>query len=151
ITPTQLFWIEEPFHETVADYKILKSWMNNAGFNSLLADGEADPNPVLLNELMENKLLDVYLTDIEGLGFTNWRKLMPDLKRLGVQASPHAWGSLLKSYYTAHLAGGLENTVTIEGVTSTSDDVDLSGFKIQNGKLIPPTSPGFGMPLLKKL
>ena len=151
ITPTKLFWIEEPFHETVADYKILKSWMNKEGFNSLLADGEADPNPVLLNELMDNKLLDVYLTDIEGLGFTNWRKLMPDLKRRGVQASPHAWGSLLKSYYTAHLAGGLGNTVTIEGVTSTSDDVDLSGFKIQNGKLIPPTTPGFGMPLLKKV
>lgn len=151
ITPTKLFWIEEPFHETVADYSILKSWMDKEGFKTLLADGEADPDPVLLNELMEKKLLDVHLTDIEGLGFTNWRKLMPDLKRLGVQASPHAWGSLLKSYYTAHLAGGLGNTVTIEGVTSTSEDVDFSGYKVQNGKLIPPSTPGFGMPLLKKI
>lgn len=76
---------------------------------------------------------------------------MPELKKMGAQASPHAWGSLLKSYYTAHLAAGLGNTVTIEGVTSTSDDVDLSGYQIKDGKLIPPTTPGFGMALLKKI
>ncbi len=144
----KLFWIEEPFHETVADYRKLRTWMQEAGVESLLADGEADPDPVLLDELMRLKLMDVHLTDIEGLGFTNWRKLMPTLKQYHVQASPHAWGSLLKTYYTAHLTGGLGNTVTIEGVTSTSDDVDLSGYRIENGKLIPPDKPGFGMPLL---
>ncbi len=151
IPAVDLFWIEEPFHETVVDYEKLRSYVKSEGINTLLADGEADPDPVLLKELFEKKLLDVHLTDIEGLGFTNWRTLMPELKRLGAQASPHAWGSLLKSYYTAHLAGGLGNTVTIEGVTSTSDDVDFSGYKVVDGKLIPPTSAGFGMPLLKKV
>ena len=144
----KLFWIEEPFHETVADYRKLREWMQQAGVTALLADGEADPDPALLDELMRLKLMDVHLTDIEGLGFTNWRKLMPTLKQYNVQASPHAWGSLLKTYYTAHLTGGLGNTVTIEGVTSTSDDVDLSGYRVENGELIPPNKPGFGMPLL---
>ncbi|WP_104381574.1 enolase C-terminal domain-like protein [Sphingobacterium sp. HMA12] len=151
IPSVNLFWIEEPFHETVSDYEKLRNYIKEAGISTLLADGEADPNPVLLKELFEKKLLDVHLTDIEGLGFTNWRKLMPELKKIGAQASPHAWGSLLKSYYTAHLAGGLGNTVTIEGVTSTSEEVDLSGYKIQDGKLIPPSTAGFGMPLLKKI
>ncbi|MNR19065.1 hypothetical protein D3C85_1358300 [compost metagenome] len=151
IPSVNLFWIEEPFHETVADYQKLRNYIKAAGIRTLLADGEADPNPALLKELFEKKLLDVHLTDIEGLGFTNWRRLMPELEKVGAQASPHAWGSLLKSYYTAHLAGGLANTVTIEGVTSTSDDVDLSGYKIQDGKLIPPSTAGFGMPLLKKI
>lgn len=150
INSVKLFWIEEPFHETVADYQKLKNYVQKEGMSTLLADGEADPNPALLRELFEKKLLDVHLTDIEGLGFTNWRRLMPELKKMGAQASPHAWGSLLKSYYTAHLAAGLGNTVTIEGVTSTSDDVDLSGYQIKDGKLIPPTTPGFGMALLKK-
>ncbi|MCS4224572.1 enolase C-terminal domain-like protein [Sphingobacterium sp. BIGb0165] len=151
-TPSvNLFWIEEPFHETVTDYQKLRNYIKEAGISTLLADGEADPNPALLKELFEKKLLDVHLTDIEGLGFTNWRRLMPELKKMGAQASPHAWGSLLKSYYTAHLAGGLGNTVTIEGVTSTSDDVDLSAYKIQDGKLIPSSTAGFGMPLLKKI
>lgn len=151
IPSVNLFWIEEPFHETVSDYEKLRNYVKAAGIATLLADGEADPDPVLLKELFEKKLLDVHLTDIEGLGFTNWRRLMPELKKMGGQASPHAWGSLLKSYYTAHLAGGLGNTITIEGVTSTSEEVDLSGYKIQNGKLIPPSAAGFGMPLLKKI
>jgi len=144
-----LFWIEEPFHETVEDYKKLRAWMREANVRSLLAEGEADPDPALLEELMKQQLMDVHISDIEGLGFTNWRKLMPVLKQYKVQASPHAWGSLLKSYYTAHLAGGLGNTVTIEGVTSTSEDVDLSRYRIKDGSLIPPDAPGFGMELLR--
>ncbi|MGJ1408228.1 enolase C-terminal domain-like protein [Sphingobacterium thalpophilum] len=151
IPTVNLFWIEEPFHETITDYQKLRAYLKTEGIGTLLADGEADPDQNLLKMLFEMKLLDVHLTDIEGLGFTNWRRLMPELIQLGAQASPHAWGSLLKSYYTAHLAGGLGNTITIEGVTSTSDDVDFSGYEINNGKLIPSSSPGFGMPLLKKL
>jgi len=147
IGDTPLFWIEEPFHETVQDYRKLRDWMAKANVKSLLADGEADPDPALLDELMQQKLMDVHISDIEGLGFTNWRKLMPTLIRYDVQASPHAWGSLLKTYYTAHMAGGLGNTVTIEGVTSTSDDVDLSGYTVKDGKLIPPDAPGFGLKL----
>jgi len=144
-----LFWIEEPFHETIDDYRKLRDWMSKANVRSLLAEGEADPDPALLDELMRQKLMDVHISDIEGLGFTNWRKLMPTLIQYGVQASPHAWGSLLKSYYTAHLAGGLGNTVTIEGVTSTSEDVDLSAYRIKDGNLIPPDAPGFGLKLLR--
>jgi len=146
---TPLFWIEEPFHETVEDYRKLREWMAKANVKSLLAEGEADPDPALLDTLMQQKLMDVHISDIESLGFTNWRKLMPSLIQYGVQASPHAWGSLLKTFYTAHMTGGLGNTVTIEGVTSTSDDVDLSGYVIKDGKLIPPNAPGFGLKLLR--
>lgn len=151
IDGVQLFWIEEPFHETVADYRKLRHFMKSEGIEALLADGEADPDQQFLKDLIQQGLMDVHLTDIEGLGFTNWRRLMPELQQLGAQASPHAWGSLLKTYYTAHLTGGLGNTVTIEGVTSSSDEVDLSGYTVRDGKLIPPSAPGFGMPLLKKI
>lgn len=151
IAGVKLFWIEEPFHETVADYQKLRNFIKSEDIKTLLADGEADPDQQFLRELIQKDLLDVHLTDIEGLGFTNWRRLMPELKKLGALASPHAWGSLLKTNYTAHLAGGLGNTVTIEGVTSSSDEVDLSGYIIKDGKLIPPSAPGFGMSLLKKI
>lgn len=144
-----LFWIEEPFRETVADYRKLREYLRATGRKTLLADGEANPDPVLLRQLAEEKLLDVHLTDIVGLGFTPWRKLMPELKRMQISASPHAWGEVLKTHYTAHLAGAYENMVTIEGVTSRSDDVELSGYQLKNGKLIPPDAPGFGMKLLK--
>ncbi len=151
IAGVKLFWIEEPFHETVPEYEKLRAYLKGQGLNPLLADGEADADQQFLNTLIEKKLLDVHLTDIEELGFTNWRKLIPELKKTNTSASPHAWGSLLKSYYTAHLAGGLGNVVTIEGVSSTSEDVDLSGYQLKDGKLIPPALPGFGMRLLKEV
>lgn len=145
-----LFWIEEPFPETVQDYQKLRAWLKENNIATFLADGEANPDPVLLKELIERRLIDVHLTDILSLGFTPWRKLMPELKKMNCLASPHAWGALTKSYYIGHLAGGLGNTVTIEGITATSDDIDFSKYKIVDGKLIVPSEPGFGMELLTK-
>ncbi|GAB3702791.1 hypothetical protein GCM10027592_32550 [Spirosoma flavus] len=145
-----LFWLEEPFAETVADYQKLRAWTKVNKPKMLLAEGEANPNQELLRELCEKKLIDVHISDIMGYGFTPWRKLMPELKKLGTKASPHAFGELLKSYYCTHLTGGLGNTVTIEGVPSTCEEVDFSAYKIEKGQFVPPSAPGFGMKLLKK-
>ncbi len=145
----KLFWIEEPFHETEAEYRELKQWLTENNVETLLADGEANPDQPLLRKLEEQKIIDVHLTDIIGYGFTPWRELMPELIAMGTPASPHAWGSVLKTYYIAQLAGGLGNTITIEGVTCESDDVDFGDYHLKEGKLIPSSAPGFGMKLLK--
>ncbi|RIV19844.1 mandelate racemase/muconate lactonizing protein [Fibrisoma montanum] len=144
-----LFWMEEPFAETVADYRKLRTWTRVNTPKILLADGEYNPDQTLLRDLCEQKLIDVHITDIMGYGFTPWRKLMPDLIKMGIQASPHAFGEVLKTNYTAHLTGGLGNTVTIEGVPCTSDDIDFGNYKIVGGQLVPSPAPGFGMKLLK--
>lgn len=144
----KLFWIEEPFRETVEDYTKLRKILKDMGIKTLLADGEASPDQVFLRKLEEMQLIDVHLTDIQDLGFTAWRKLMPELKKLNILASPHAWGSQLKTYATAHLTGGCGNTVTIEGVTSISDQIDFGDYRLESGKLIPSSAPGFGMKLL---
>ncbi len=143
-----LFWIEEPFHENMSDYLKLRKWMLDNGIGTFLADGEADPEQEMLLELYKKRMLDVHLTDIIGYGFTPWRQLMPQLVELGTSASPHAWGSLLKTYYNSHLAGGLGNVPTIEGVTCKSEDVDFGKYRLEEGKLIPSSDPGFGMELI---
>jgi L-alanine-DL-glutamate epimerase-like enolase superfamily enzyme len=148
IEGTKLFWIEEPFRETVEDYTKLKSILKNMGTKTLLADGEANPDQKFLRQLEEMKLIDVHLTDIQDIGYTGWRKLMPELKKLEVLASPHAWGSQLKTNCIAHLTGAYGNTVTIEGVTCISDDIDFGDYRLENGKLIPSSAPGFGMKIL---
>jgi len=145
-----LFWIEEPFRETREDYTKLKKWMVNHGLrNTLLADGEANPDRQLALELGKEQLLDVYIEDISGYGFTPWRKLAPRLKAIGMKMSPHAWGDTLKSFYCTHLAGAYGNTPAIEGVTCSSDDIDLSAYHLIKGRITPPSAPGFGMKLLK--
>lgn len=151
IKGVKLFWIEEPFHETVADYARLYSWLKVHNMDPLLADGEANPDDNVLKQLGSQRIIKVFLQDISGFGFTRWISLMREIKQMGILASPHAWGSAIKTNYIAHLAGAFGTTATIEGVTCTSDDVDLTGYKLKRGKLVPSSKPGFGMDLLKKI
>jgi L-alanine-DL-glutamate epimerase-like enolase superfamily enzyme len=143
-----LYWIEEPFRETREDYAKLKEWLvNNSRRNTLLVDGEANPDLKLALELGKERLLDAYIDDIHGYGFTRWRKLAPQLKAIGMMASPHAWGDTVKSFYITQYAAAYGNVPTIEGVTCFSDDLDLSAYKLRKGRLIPPDLPGFGLKL----
>lgn len=147
IGDVELFWIEEPFRETRKDYEKLRAWLEKNKKKTLLADGEANPEHALIMELLQDGLLDVNLYDICGYGFTQWRTLMGQLKTIGALASPHAWGSALKTNYIAHLAAGFGNVVTIEGVTCTSEQVDWGRYELREGKLVTSPAPGFGMTL----
>lgn len=145
-----VWWIEEPFRESAEEYTILRNWLdNNRRRNTLLADGEANPDLPLALELGKKRLLDVYLEDIMGYGFTRWRKLMPVLKENKLLASPHNWGEYIKTIYTLHLAAGLGNVCTVEGVTCFSSDIDFGNVRLEKGILYPADTPGFGMTLLK--
>jgi len=151
INGIKLFWIEEPFHETIEDYAKLHSWLRSHDLSPLLADGEAKPDEPVLRQLGSQKIMNVFLQDIASLGFTKWISFLQEIKLMGLLASPHAWGSAIKTNYITQLSGAFGNTATIEGVTCTSDDVDLTGYKLKKGKFVPPSKPGFGMELLKKV
>ena len=150
-----LYWIEEPFPENEADLVALRSSLTAAGAAALIAEGEA---PIAEHEdqasieqrfleLAGKGLVDVALFDITGYGITRWRRLMPRLVELGVRASPHAWGSPLKTFYAAQLAAGLGNIPTIEGVPGATEGVDTSGYRLASGLLSLPATPGFGLVL----
>lgn len=149
IQPMKLFWIEEPFAETESDYRRLNEYLHKNKIKTLLAEGEYKPDQELLMNLAQKKLINVHISDIVSYGFTPWRKLMPELKKLNILASPHAFGQQLKSFYIAHLAGATGNIVTIEGIPSTSNDVDFGKNRLENGKFVPSNEAGFGMKLLK--
>lgn len=144
-----LFWIEEPFRETEEDYAKLKEWcLLHGRRNTLLGDGEANPDRELNFRLGQGRILDVYLEDVLGYGFTPWRQLIPKLKGIGMMASPHSWGDFVKTCYSTHLAAAYGNIPTIEGVTCFSTDVDFSAYKIERGRIYPNTTPGFGIRLM---
>ena len=146
-----IYWMEEPFVENLEEGRKLKAWLMASGREgTYYADGERDPDHQVCMQLAREGNLDVYLSDIVGYGFTPWRKLMPLLKQQNTLASPHAWGSLLKTHYTAHLAAGLGNVCTLEGVTCLSDEIDFGEYKIENGMLRVSGKPGFGMKLLSQ-
>jgi L-alanine-DL-glutamate epimerase-like enolase superfamily enzyme len=144
----ELFWIEEPFHETVADWRKLRSWLGaNGRERTWRADGEASPDYKVLDELATDLTVNVRLDDIHGYGFTRWRKLLPELKEKRITSSPHAWGSGLNTVYIGHLGAGLGNVLTVEGVTCSQKDVDFGGNRIRNGLLGLSSKPGFGLQL----
>ena len=144
-----IFWMEEPFVETYKEGKKLKKWMmRNGRENTYYADGERNPDFEVCEKLAKKGLLDVYLPDVIGFGFTPWRKLMPSLKKRNTLASPHAWGSRLKTHYAAHIAAGLGNVVTLEGVTCESEEIDYGNYPIIDGKMRVSEAPGFGMKLI---
>lgn len=146
-----LFWFEEPFHETVAQWRELHAWMRTNGFGKTLrADGEYSPDGKVLDQLGAEGVLNVRLEDIMSLGFTPWREWLPRLAKQNIGASPHAWGSGVKSVYIGHLAAALGNTPTVEGVTCGEEDVELGDNRIVDGNFRPSSAPGFGMKLRPK-
>ncbi|MFS4454959.1 enolase C-terminal domain-like protein [Maribacter sp. 2304DJ31-5] len=148
-----IYWVEEPFPEAMETGKKLRTWMDGNGFaHTRYADGEwigpDDPNDIAL-KMARTGILNTYLNDIHAIGITNWKKIMPKLKKAGATASPHTWGDRLKTHYATHLAAGCGNIPTIEGVTCLSDDIDYGDYPIRNGKIEVSDKPGFGMKLLK--
>jgi L-alanine-DL-glutamate epimerase-like enolase superfamily enzyme len=151
IGDTPLFWVEEPFIEEVKPGKELRQWMDQNGFEkTYYADGERNPDFDVCLELGKDQHMDVFLPDTYSYGFTKWIKLMPDLEKMNMLASPHAWGNRLKTNYTIHLAAGLGNICTVEGVTCLSDDIDYGDYPIVDGKVRVSEAPGFGMKLLRQ-
>jgi len=162
VADCDLYWIEEPFEEDEDGLKRLKDAMAKADCRALIADGErrsSQANPLTphggyveeftdrLYRLAEAKLVDVFVLDLGIVGFTRWRKLMPELIAAGIKASPHLWMWTPRTFYCAQLAAGVGNVCIIEGIPGRAAEIDYSAYKITDGKLVVPDTPGFGLKL----
>jgi len=122
-------------------------YFNDAGVRTLIADGEeSELEDARLLDMASKGLIDVIQFDIVDYGLTAWRRLMPQLKQLGVQASPHTWGCPISTMYAAQVACGLGNVIAVEGVPGRTNGVDMSGYVLSNGALSVPDGTGFAMP-----
>ncbi|MCX7012711.1 MAG: mandelate racemase [Candidatus Sumerlaeota bacterium] len=166
-----LYVIEEPFPEEREALLRLKETMEQAGCKALIADGEArkeaggasaaegEAKPTTryggytrehmdrLYALAAEKLVHVFVIDLDIVGFTRWRRVMPELAAAGVQASPHAWACTARTYYTAQLAAGAGNVNIVEGIPGAIEGVDYSAYRFKDGNLVMPGAPGFGLEL----
>ena len=163
VADCDLYWIEEPLEEDHDSLKWLKDAMAKAGCRAMIADGErrkrqakpltrhggyVDEFTDRLYRLAEAKLVDVFVLDLGIVGFNRWRKLMPELTKAGIKASPHLWMWTPRTYYCAQLAAGVGNICIIEGIPGQAPAIDYSAYKITNGKIVVPDTPGFGLKLV---
>jgi len=157
-----LYLIEEPFEESRDDLRRLKAAMAKHGCKAMIADGERrhrQAKPLTrfggyvreftdrLFALAAEKLVDVLVLDLGIVGYTRWRRIMPELAKAGVQAAPHTWCWTPRTYYTAQLAAGVGNVCIVEGIPGGARQVDYSAYRFRNGKLVVPDAPGFGLKL----
>ena len=148
VVDCDLFWVEEPFVEAEKDLAALRSYLDQAGARTLIADGEgSEADDERLLDLAGRGLIDVIQFNIIDYGLTAWRRIMPLLRGLGVRASPHAWGCPVNTLYAAQVAAGLGNVPTVEGFPGRAGGVDTSGYVLSEGLLTVPDGVGFGMTL----
>lgn len=148
VADCQLYWIEEPFRENEKDLRSLKEHLAKRTPDTLIADGESRFIVEDVVSLAKKGLIDVVQMDIEYLGFTLWRKLIPKLMDANIRISPHNWGFGLKTRYTATLGAGCPLMDFIEGVIDETEGVSTDAYAIRDGKIMVPETPGFGMKLI---
>jgi L-rhamnonate dehydratase len=141
-----IFWIEEPFHEDDILYQELRAWLTERGLALLIADGEGQADPRLV-EWATQGLVDVVQYDIFAHGFTRWLQLGRTLDAAGVRSAPHHYGGHYGNYAACHLAGAIRRFSYVEWDEGTVDGLDTSGYTIHEGRVALPRRAGFGLDL----
>jgi L-alanine-DL-glutamate epimerase-like enolase superfamily enzyme len=141
---SNLFWLEEAFHEDAELYADLKEWLTAQGLPVLIADGEGQAAPSL-PDWARAGLVDVLQYDIFSYGFTPWLTLGERLDGWGVRSAPHHYGRHLGNYVSAHLAAAIDGFTFAEWDEATTPGVDAPGYRIEEGHLLVPDAPGFGL------
>ena len=147
VAETNVYWMEEAFHEDIALYENLKAWIQSEKLNVLIADGEGLAAPPLVDWALKG-FVDVIQYDIFAYGFTQWLELGPILDRDKVRSAPHHYGSGYGNYVAGHLASAIEGFQFVEwdGVV-TIPGLDDSNYTIHEGTVLIPAKPGFGLNL----
>ena len=142
----RVFWLEEPFHEDGELYRDLKGWLSDQGLQTLIADGEGDASPRLLDWAREG-LVDVVQYDYLSHGLTRWLATGANLDQWGRQTAPHHYGGYFGNFLSGHLAGGIGNFLFVEWDEATVPAVDASRYAVREGWVTQPDAPGFGLEL----
>lgn len=142
----EVLWLEEAFHEDSVLYRDLREWLQREGLPVLIADGEGEASPSLLEWACQG-IIDVVQYDIYGHGFTRWLATGTLLDGWGVRSAPHHYGGHYGNYAACHLAGAIRGFAYVEWDEATTPGLDASGYAIREGWVEVPAAPGFGLAL----
>ncbi|MBN1579153.1 MAG: mandelate racemase [Anaerolineae bacterium] len=143
---SNVYWIEEAFHEDARLYGHLQDWLEAEGLNTLIADGEGDASRHLLDWAMQG-IVDVVQYDVFRPGFSRWVELGPQIDAAGVRSGPHHYGEPYGNYAACHLAAAIEKLEGVEWDEAAVPGLDASAYTIVEGMVNVPALPGFGLAL----
>lgn len=141
----QITFIEEPFYEDPILYEDLKNWMVKEKLNVMIADGEGLIVAPSLVEWAKQGLIDVIQYDIRWYGFNNLLDLEDEIKGTKIFQAPHNYGGPYGNYASSQIAPSIEKFLSIEWDEVKLPGMDASAYKLKEGKVHVPNSPGFGL------
>lgn len=139
-----LYWLEEAFHEDRVLYQHLHEWQHQQGLSVLIADGEGQASPSLM-DWAHAGIVDVVQYDLRDIGLSKWLKVGRQLDAWASKSAPHNYGSAFGNYATGHLAAVLKHFTFVEWDHIDMDGLDTSGYRVEDGRVHLPDSPGFGL------
>ena len=142
----KVYWLEEAFHEDNMLYAKLKEWMKEQGIATLIADGEGQASPSIV-DWVKQCLIDVFQYNVRFHGFFYMMQLYRDLEPFKVLYAPHNYGGFYGNYATAHIASCTEKFIFGEFDVADAEGIDTSAYKIKEGRLEVPRLDGFGLSL----
>ena len=142
-----VYWFEEPFPEDRSFNEAFKSFIQESGYDALVADGESGPPPPNFFDMVEKGWIDVVQQDFRAKGLTWWRETADMIDKWGAQCAPHCWGSIIERYAHAHFAASVPNFCLLEAAPAETPGIVLDGWELRDGKLIVPDTPGTGFDL----
>lgn len=143
---TDVYWMEEAFHEDPVLYRDLQGWLQAEGIHTLIADGEGWAALPLLDWAREG-LVQVIQYDIHSHSFTQWLALGQQLDAWGVRSAPHHYGGHIGNYTAAHLAAAIDGFTFVEWDEVTTPGISAPDYGITEGQVQVPAAPGFGLTL----
>ena len=143
---SDIFWLEEAFHEDGALYEDLHAWIEREGLSVNIADGEGLASPMLL-DLARDGFVDIIQYDIFSYGLTNWLETGAQLDDWNVRSAPHHYGRHVGNYVSGHLAAAVSGFLFIEWDEVSTPGLDGSTYQVQDGQVKMPDAPGFGLKL----
>ena len=85
--------------------------------------------------------------DLRGFTLTRWRDYMTVLAETGAVSAPHNWGSHLSGFYIAQFGQGCGRFALGEVDTMTMPAVRSAGYRLADGVMTVPDTPGLGLDL----
>ena len=150
ISDLNLAFIEEPFPETVDECLEFKDYILENGWRTLLADGESHSEPNTLKCFIDTKAIDVLQGDMGRFGIDGIFQEATWAQQQNLLVAPHNWGSLVATYEMAQVGRAIPNFYYAEHDRAANNIIIADGYKMHDGGLSVPDSPGFGLLINEK-
>lgn len=141
----ELAFAEELFPETVDECLELKDFIRQRGWRTLVADGETQHELSAYQPFMDADAIDVFQGDMNHFGIDGILSEAAMAKPRGGRIAPHNWGSLVGFYMELHVGRAVSNFYRAEHDPLASDAIVADGYRINDGLVTVPDTPGFGL------